>query len=160
MNRSSAEEADYIRIRLKHYAERGIFAGVREHSARHQKFGYSFQWLLGAELSLVWDNSKREILFADLLPKVDYPSFLDREIRRFTAERSSGELPDHRRIDPEKASIRYSNRGGDGQIVMRLTEGDAVYGLKATLTFVNDLFSWLHLYHINYLHREFGVPEE
>ncbi|NKB96936.1 MAG: hypothetical protein GKR90_00330 [Pseudomonadales bacterium] len=160
MTRSLSEETDYIRSRLKHYAERGTFSGVRELPIRGNKHAFNFQWLLGAEFSLLWDPSRRELLFENLLPKLSYPSFLDREIRRFTHERSTSELPEHRRVDPGKASVRYSNRKGDGQIAVKLSNGDAVYGLKAALTFVNDLFAWLHMYHIDYLHREFGVPEE
>ena len=153
-------ETDYIRSRIQHYGERGVFAGVREARPRGAKHLFAFQWLLGAEIELNWDSTKRELVFEKLLPGVAYPSFLDRELRRFTVERSAQDLPPHRRVDPELAALQYSNRGGDGSIKLGLTQGDAEYALKAALTFINDLFTWLHLYHIDYLHQHFGVPEE
>jgi hypothetical protein len=37
---------------------------------------------------------------------------------------------------------------------------DYAYATKSVLTAINDLFAYLHLNHINYLHENFSLPEE
>ncbi len=160
MSNQNLKETEYVRGRLQHYTERGIFSGLREMPVRNDKYRFSFRWLLASQFLLIWDEPKRQFLFEGLLPGLPYPSFLDRELRRFIMERSSATLPEHRRIDSEKAMLSYSNRSACGQIGLELKQGDITYGLRSTLTVINDLFTWLHLYHIDYLHKKFGLPEE
>jgi len=160
MTNQGLKETEYVREHLQHYAERGVFSGLRETSARSNQYTFNFRWLLDSEYQLTWDETNRQFLFKELLPGLSYPGFLDRELRRFTEERASTSLPEHRRIDSDKAILSYNIRLGCGRIRLSLKEGDVPYGLRSALTFVNDLVAWLHLYHIDYLHENFGLPEE
>lgn len=157
---STDAETAYIRDRIQHYVQRGTFAGMREETRRSGLSSFVFQWLLGAEFRLDWRKQKRELAFVDLLPAVSYPGFLDRELRQFAHEKSALVLPEHRRVDPHYAALRYANKSSSGSLYLTLVQGDVEYALKSGLMVVNDLFAWLNLYHIDYLHQNFGVPEE
>lgn len=153
-------DVEYIRQRILDYTDRGTFAGCREQSLRGGTVAFTFRWLLSADFQLRVNPTKGELVCVDVLPQVPQRSYLDREIRRYIASRSDAELPVHRRMDPDKVSLKFRNRAGDGTLSMSLLSEDSAYALKALFTLLNDLFAWLQLYHIDYLQQNFGVPEE
>ena len=155
---------DVIRQSLQHYSDRGVFQGFAEIQGRGDKTVFSFRWLLGSEFSLVLDLKKSELVVKNLLPDIANYSFIDADLRKFVGDRSNSKLPLHRRLDPARAMLSYTNRKQNGEqnvsLVMRVGEGEYGYALKMLLSALNDLFTHLHLYHIDYLQRKFGVPEE
>ena len=98
------------------------------------------------------------------MPEIENHSFLDSDLRTFVGDRSNPKLPLHRRLDPDRAVLSYTNRKQNGKqhvsLMMRVREDEYGYALKMLLSTVNDLFTHLHLYHIDYLQQNFGVPEE
>jgi hypothetical protein len=155
---------DVIRQALQHYSDKGVFQGFAEFQGRGDKTGFSFRWLLGREFTLVLDPKKSELVVKNLLPEVENYSFIDSDLRKFVSDRSNPKLPLHRRLDPGRATLAYSNRKQSGNrnvsLVMRVAEDEYGYAVKMLLSTVNDLFTHLHLYHIDYLQQNFGVPEE
>lgn len=151
---------EIVRKRLKKYSDQGVFQGLREIDGRSGRTTFSFRWLLGNEFSFVVDPKKQEIVARDLLPAIDNHSFIDRDLRRFVGGRTDLGLPEHRRLDADRVSLTYRNRKQIVSLVMRVREGQNDYAIRALLGALNDLFSHLHLYHIDYLQRNFGVPEE
>ena len=151
---------DTIRQRIKHYSQRGVFQGFGESKSRRGKTTFSFRWLLGHQFSLTLDPEKHQLVVVDLLPSIANRSFIDADLRRFIAARTDPKLPLHRRLDTARATLVYSNRKQHVSLVMSVEDNQYDYAVKSLLTTLNDLFTHLHLYHIDYLQRFFGVPEE
>ena len=151
---------DITRKRLRSYSDRGVFQGFGETDGRSGKTIFRFRWLLGNQFCLVLDPEKKELVVKDLLPSIDNRSFIDSDLRRFVACRTDTKLPAHRRLDPDVATLSYTNRKKSVSLVMRVQEDQYEQALKTLLGVLNDLFAYLHLYHIDYLHRNFAVPEE
>jgi len=115
---------------------------------------------LNNQFTLRVSAAKQSITLEDALPGICYPSFLDREVRRFLVERAGDDLPDHRRIDAENVGLRMVNRNSSASLFFEVRDGDWAQALRTVLGVVNELFAYLQLHHIDYLHREFGLPEE
>ena len=156
----STMAVDVIRKRLRDYADRGVFQGWSETDGRLGKKTFRFRWLLGSEFRVVVDPKKHELVAKNLLPAIDNRSFIDSDLRRFIADRTDTKLPAHRRIDTKLITISYTNRKQNVSLVVQTQENQYEYAIKTLLSTLNDLFAYLHLYHIDYLHRNFGVPEE
>jgi hypothetical protein len=96
----------------------------------------------------------------NVLPAIEHRSFLDSDLRLFVAGCADESRPQHRRVDPNRGVLSYRNRKSSASLVLEVADGDTEYALKALFTVLNDLFAHLHLNHIDYLHRNFAVPEE
>ena len=153
-------DAAYLRKRIRHYVDRGIFTGYTEEVLRGSKTVFRFRWLLNAGFKLCIDPNRREYICLDVLPNVPTRGFLDREIRKFLTGRTSSDLPEHRQADPHKVTLRFQNKKGNGSIHVQVAPGEQAYATKTLFTVINDLFTWLNLYHIEYLQEEFGLAEE
>jgi hypothetical protein len=155
---------DVIRQSLQHYSDRGVFQGFAEIQGRGDKTVFSFRWLLGSEFTLLVDLKKSELVVKNLLPEIENYSFIDADLRKFTGARSDPKLPRHRRLDPDRAILSYTNRKQNGKqnvsLVVRVVEDEYGYALRMLLSTLNDLFTYLHLYHVDYLQQNFRVPEE
>lgn len=149
-----------VRDRLKGLADRGVLRGVLERPGSRGKVAFRIGWLYGRDYGIEVDSEKRHIVFRNMLPAVVYRSYLDSDLRRFVARRSDAKLPLHRRVDSEKAMLRYTNRKAVASLAIQSVDGDTAYAITALLNTAKDLFSYLQLYHIEYLHRQFGLPEE
>ena len=156
----TATAVDVIRQRLKTYAEQGVFQGLSETAGRQGKTTFNFVWLLGNEFSLVVDPEKHEIVVKNLLPAIANRSFIDKDLRQYIAGRTDHNLPAHRRLNTDFVTLAYTNRKQNVSLVMRADKEQHKYAIKALLGTLNDLFAYLNLYHIDYLHTNFGVPEE
>ena len=156
----TTKAVDVVRQRLRGYANQGVFQGLSESRGRLGKTTFSFRWLLGHDFSLVLDPKKGELVAKNLLPSIENHSFIDSDLRRFVANRIDTKLPRHRRLDADLVTLTYTNRKQSVSLVMRADENQTEYAIKALLRTLNDLFAYLPLYHIDYLHRNFAVPEE
>jgi hypothetical protein len=63
-----------------------------------------------------------------------------REFRQFIASRQSDELPQHRRIDPRKASLKTGNTRGNASITLTVLDGDFAYGTRAIVDVVHEVY--------------------
>ncbi|MEM7080450.1 MAG: hypothetical protein AAF513_17670 [Pseudomonadota bacterium] len=141
------------------YAERGVFDGCVETSQRG-RHAFRFRWLLGHQFCCVVDEARGALTLKDLLPEVPTRGFMDQDLRRFIKARGAADLPEHRRLDSSVGVLMYRNRQAQVSLGLRLASGPSARATKRLLGVCNDLFAHLHLYHIDYLHREFGLPEE
>lgn len=151
---------DIVRQRIKHYSDRGVFQGYVESDLARGKTVFTFRWLLGHEYSLVLDPLKQQLVMKNLLPCIDNRSFMDSDLRRFASNRFDPSLPKHRRLDKNRVSLSYTNRKRSVSLIMSTPGKHYEYAVNSLLVTLNDLFSYLHLYHIDYLQRSFGVAEE
>jgi len=156
----SAPAVDIIRQRIKHYSNRGVLQGFSESQNRRGKTTFRSRWLLGHEFSLSLDSAKGELVVRNLLPAIGNRRFIDLDLRKFITARTDTKLPAHRRLDAARVTLIYTNRKQHVSLVMSPQEDQYAYAIKTLFTILNDLFAYLHLYHIDYLHRKFRVPEE
>ena len=151
---------EVIRQRIAALCERGVLRGFSETQSAAGKVLFRFRWLMGREFCLEYCPAKQLLRMKDILPAIEYRSFMDRDLRQFVAHRSAAELPEHRRRHADKVSLSYRNRKQQVSLEMRAGKGHQAYAINALLSVVNELFRHLNLYHVPYLNRHFDLPEE
>ena len=146
---------------LRGYADRGVFRGFVCHERSAQRHEYTFRWLTDASFRLIFDASEGSLTFRDLLPNVAYRSAMDKAFRVFLRERSSVELPEHRRIDPERVRLTCRNRKGNVSVSLAVLGNDYGYATKKAVSLVNEIFhGFLRGPYYEYMVTQFNEPEE
>ena len=146
---------------LRSYADRGVFRGFADKALVRGRAEYRFLWLHETPFRLVLDTRTRTLTFLDLLPNVPYPSAMDRSFRAFLKERSSSSLPPHRRIDPDRATLRCTNRGGSVSLSIEVVQGDWDYGVKKAISLLSEIFhGFLRGPYFRYMAENFNEAEE
>ena len=145
-----------VRVSLQSYADRGIFRGFSE-----EKNGqFTFVWLLHREMELIVDTEKHVLRFKQLLPGVPTSSELYGELKTFLAARHDRDLPEHRRIDRERAVLSCTNQRGAVTIALKVKNKEYAYGVNRLVNLVHELFLYLREMHPEYLVENFDVPQE
>ena len=132
----TSQPLQIVRESLQAYADRGVFRGFSEIKTGQ----FQFVWLIRHQMELRVDTSKGELRFRQLLPGVPADSTMYAELKRFIAERHDRELPEHRRIDRQRAEIRCTNRGGFVSIILRVKNNQYAYGVNRIANLVHELF--------------------
>ena len=125
---------------LATYAARGVFRAYGDQPSGGGKSRFSFRWHADATFHLVYDPSRRELVFSDLLPSVASRSAMYRELRAFIDARSSPAVPEHRRIDRRKARVAVINRRGMVSLVVSLEAPHLEYGVRKAVNLIHELF--------------------
>lgn len=158
---SESPDSRAVALGLQSYADRGVFRGFARRPAHGGRHEYRFLWLTEGPTVLRFDPRSGTLTLPDLLPNVAYPSAMDRALRAFLAERSSAALPDHRRIDPKRASVRCVNRAGKVTIVLAVAKGHGAYAITKAISLVNEIFhGFLRGPYREYMVENFNEPEE
>jgi hypothetical protein len=145
-----------VRESLQAYADRGIFRGFSEVKEGH----FKFVWLIGHSMELVSDTAKGELRFKQLLPGIPAKSPLYAELKSFILYRHDRDLPEHRRIDPTRAELSCTNRGGSVSLSLQVKNNEYEYGVNRIVNLVHELFLHLREAHPDYLVENFDVPQE
>lgn len=145
-----------VRESLQAYADRGIFRGFSEIKPGH----FNFVWLIQHQMQLIADTAKGELWFKKLLPGVPAKSPLYAELKSFIHYRHDRDLPEHRRIDPKRAEVSCTNRGGTVSISLKVKNNQYEYGANRIVNLVHELFLHLREAHPDYLVENFNVPQE
>ncbi|MDQ3011464.1 MAG: hypothetical protein M3X11_12260 [Acidobacteriota bacterium] len=145
-----------IRESLQSYADRGVFRGFSE--IKNGQF--QFVWLLHHQMELTVDTAKHVLRFKQLLPGVPASSALYAELKIFIRQRHGTALPDHRRVDRNRAEVSCSNRAGLVSISLKVKNNQYAYGVNKIINLVHELFVHLRDAHPDYLVENFDVPQE
>ena len=153
---------------LREYADRGVFRGFAGAAAASGRQEFRFRWLADSTFRVVLDPTAGSLTFLEVLPNVPHRSPMDRAFRAFLRDRSSAELPEHRRIDPGRLAVRCRNRGGKVSVALALrrhggpAEGeDWAYAARKGVSLVNEIFhGFLRGPYHEYMIENFGEPEE
>ena len=152
---------DSVLACLQRYANRGVFRGFGAGVTRGGGLDCRFLWHAPAPHRLRFEPRRSVLVFVDLLPGVPYPSEMDRALRAFVGGRSGENLPEHRRLDPRKASAGCRNRAGKLSIEVRCLDGDFDYAATRAVKLVNEIFlDFLAGPYDAYMVEHFGAPEE
>ena len=151
---------DAVRTRLQAYADRGVFRGFAEQPARGGRRRFTFLWLAPSPVTLTYHPASGGLVFRDLLPNVPSRSQLAAALRRFIRGRASAELPEHRRVDPERAWVGCSIRRGSLSVEIVARPGHHGYGAHRAVNLVHEIFVHLHLRFPEYMWENFDAPQE
>jgi hypothetical protein len=146
---------------LKAYARRGVFRSFSQTRADGRQADFRFYWLWNLPFHLSFDGKRKTLSFKNLLPAVPARSELNTQLKAFIKGRSSNDQPEHRRLDPKRVSIRYSNLRGNVSITFLVVKDDYEYGVKKALNLVNEVFvGFLNVHFPEYTVQHFRRPED
>ena len=147
--------------RMVSLVDRGVFRGYSESSASNGSQLFTFHWIHGQSFSLQFNPVKQRLTMKNILPNIEYRSFLDTKLRRWFANDSSFDYLGESVDGNDKAlPIKYTNRKNNVSLAVEIYHDKPVDMLNFLLRVINELFIYLNLSHVDYLHRNFGLPEE
>lgn len=149
-----------MRARLQAYADRGVFRGFSEQTARAGRHRFRFSWLGANPLSLDYTPETGTFLFRQLLPGIPARSSLAGDVDAFVTGRASPRLPPHRRVDRRRARIRCVAARGAISVELVATRNHHDYGANRIVNLAHEIFLYLHTYQPEYMWKHFDAPEE
>jgi hypothetical protein len=147
---------EIISRQLESYAQRGVF---RSYSRNIDAF--RFYWLWNLPFHLTYDTKQKALEFSKLFPNMVADSDLERELKAFIKQASSLDRPDHRRLDPRRLSVHYTNRRNAGSLKFCIAGKHHEYAVKQVLNLVSEIFvGFLNVRYPEYMSKNFRMPEE
>lgn len=151
-----------IRTQLKEYARKDVFRKLKEEATNtNSQTAFSFYWLSrDNRIRLIYDSAAQNLEFEDLFQ--DIPAHVEQYVEEFVRQRQTHEgIPDHKKIDSEKAKLEYRKGKGNGSIALQVKQiGAHAYCVKKLVNLTNELFFKLQMRHGGYMHSAFGGLDE
>lgn len=130
---------DAVASILEVYAQRGVFRGFSPAGdVRQGRAVFRLLWRRDRVFEFVFDPRRNTMRFPLVLPNVTAEMY--RELKGFIKARYAAGLPDHRRIDSQKAQVFAHNRGGNVALSLRVLDGDDEYGARKLIHLVHEIF--------------------
>jgi hypothetical protein len=146
---------------LETYANRGTFKGFSRGPVRAGVASFKILWHRDQFFNLILDTHKKTLRFPLVLPEVPAGSSKYREFKEFVESRSYQNLPDHRRIDPNKATVRPSNRSGNVALTLTVKNGDYDYATRKLIHLVHEVYLvFLQEGHYDYMVKAFNLDPD
>jgi hypothetical protein len=160
---AAADGLDAVDVVLNNYATRGVFQGYRMRRSKNGTGEYHFGWLYGQPFTLTCDLRRNRLLLIDLLPGVQRDSLMHRQIKAFLKGRAGADVPEHRRVDPQRMTARA--RARDGLVSLELTLEDAdceayAFGARKIINLAHELFLFMTEYWADYMWQTFRLGME
>jgi len=133
----SVEQAGDV---LEEYANRGIFRGFSRQQTRAGNGSFRLLWHREQLFQLDYDRGKQTLRLACVLPDVPAKSDMYRAFKSWLKGRQDDALPDHRRVDRHRVSIKTYNRGGDVAMTLGILDGDTEYAVRKLVGLVNEIY--------------------
>jgi len=133
-------QTDAVGSTLEEYAERGVFRGFSRGGAKNGKEHYKMMWHRDTMFELILDAEKQTLRMPVVLPSVPDDTDMYPNFKVFIKARQAETLPDHRRIDPARATVRPYNRGGDVSLTLKVLDGDFEYGTRKLINLVHEVY--------------------
>jgi hypothetical protein len=154
---SAASQVDAV---LQGYAERGVFQDYRALKGKSEQSHFDFEWLYRQPFSITVDAKRRRLTMTDLLPAVDRESMMYRELKEFFQGRTDAGVPEHRRVDPQLATVAPRIRDGVVSLELTLLDGDYEYGTRKLVNLAHETFLFLSEYWADYMWENFELNME
>ena len=154
------DELSAVRERLKEYADRGVFRGYTERPARLGRILFRFSWLARDPYDLQYEPRTGTFVFLNALPKVAARTPLARALKTFVKGRSDESLPEHRRIDPTRASVSAFVRRGEMRLSVVARRGHHAYAANRVVNLMHEVYLYLNSYYPEYLWENYDVPQD
>ena len=160
-NRTGRIRPSQVKQVLASYAERGVFRSFSQVTGEKGTAAFRFHWLWNLPFHLTFDPVTATLSFRKLLPGIPRGAQLETELKTFLGEFSGTARPEHRRIDPARLSLRYSNQRGTVALTFRILGNDYEYGVRKAVNVVNEIFlEFLNVRFPEYMAAKFKLPEE
>ena len=157
----STQALAIVSDQLESYARRGVFRSFSQTDAGGARAEFRFYWLWNLPFQLHFDGKRKTISFKNLLPGVAAGSELNSRLKSFITDLSASDQPEHRRVDPKRVSIRYSNRRGNVTITFVVAKNEYEYGVKKALNLISEMFvGFLNVHFPEYTVQHFRRPED
>lgn len=157
----SREPLAIVHDQLQAYARRGVFRSFSPARSQGGQTDFRFHWLWNLPFCLTFDARRKALGFRNLLPDVPARSELNSELKAFIRSCCSDDLPEHRRIDPRRLAVRYSNLRGRVSLSFVVRRGEYEYGVGKALNLVNEiLVGFLNVRFPEYTARRFHKRED
>lgn len=135
-----------------------MFRGFSAGALRNGKVTCKAVWFRNRTYTFAVDTRKGTIACPALLPNVD--AALYAKLKAFLKSRQSEEMPAHRRIDPARAKITSSNRGGNVAIALRGIDSDLEYAVRKFVHLINEVFQVFLHEHFDYQVEAFDLDPD
>jgi len=157
----STEALALVHGELETYARRGVFRSFSQTRVNGAQAEFRFYWLWNLPFQLRFDATRKTMSFKNLLPGVPAGSELNGRLKGFIKDLSASGQPEHRRVDPKRISIRYSNRRGNVTITFVVAKNEYEYGVKIAINLINEMFvGFLNVHFPEYTVQHFRRPED
>jgi len=125
---------------LEEYAARGVFRGFSRREIGKQRGQFRVQWHRRQLFDFTYDGAKKSLRIACVLPQVPAKSSMYKEFKAWLKTRQDDSLPDHRRCDSKKATLKSYNRGGNIALTLQMLDDDVEYGVRKLVGLVNEIY--------------------
>ena len=125
---------------LEEYAGRGVFSGFSRHEGRGGSAEFRLRWHRDQLFQWVWSEARQTLRISCVLPAVPAKSGMYRELKTWLRARQDDALPDHRRCDRNKLTLKTYNRGGDVALTLHVLDGDVDYAVPKLVALVNEIY--------------------
>ncbi len=153
-----------VRKVLQDYADRGVFRAFTEVPSRNGKAEFKFLWfpITQEPFTLSYSNRTCALTFERLLRGMPAKSEMYAKLKSFIQDRSSADLPEHRRINPERAEVRCFNRLGSVSVTLVIQGNETEYGVRKAVNLISDLFMDLlpESTYYEYMAEHFDISDE
>ncbi len=157
----SLKSLTIVREQLAAYARRGVFRSFSQTRTDGRQAEFRFYWLWNLPFHLSFDGKRKTLSFKKLLPGISAGSELNTKLEAFIRSHCSSDQPEHRRLDPKRISIRYSNLRGNVSISFLVLKDHYEYGVGKALNLVSEIFvGFLNVYFPDYTAQHFRRQEE
>ncbi len=161
VTKTATSQIESVAETLESYAQRGVFKGFSRRPVGHGKAAFRIAWHRDRVFELIFDLKTGAMRFSTLLPNVPADSTMYRELKEFIKSRHATDLPEHRRIDCDRAQVRAHNRAGDVSLVLRVSDGDFEYGTRKLIHLVHEIFlTFLVDGHLDYMVETFDLDPD
>ena len=158
---TATPQIELVAETLEGYAKRGVFKGFSRGPVAHGKAAFRIAWHRDRIFELVFDPKTLAMRFPAVLPNVPADSTMYRELKEFIKSRHSADLPEHRRIDGDRAQVRATNRAGNVSLAVRVIDGDCEYGTRKLIHLVHEIFlTFLVDGHFEYMVETFDLDPD
>jgi hypothetical protein len=135
-----ASAIEVVAETLENYARRGVFRGFSRGSVKNGRAAFRMVWHRDRVFDLILDANRGTMRFPLVLPDIPSDSKMYLDLKKFIKSRQSGEFPEHRRIDAEKAQVGSSVRSSNVSLTLTVRNGDYKYGAQKLINLVQEIF--------------------
>ena len=125
---------------LRGYVDRGVFRSLGAPVPRGAQTSFTLVWHHGRSFRVVVDSTARTVSFPAVLPSIPARSSMLGELRRFTRQFTTSDLPPHRRVDPGKARLRLTARPAGVSLSLTVVRGEWEYCTRRLVHIAHEIY--------------------
>jgi hypothetical protein len=125
---------------LEGYAAKAVFRGFSAHPGAQGQASYRMIWHHDRHFEMFLNVGTKTLQFPQVLPGVPARSPMYRELQAFLKARQSGEMPEHRSVNPAKARLASNNKRGMVSVTVTVKDGDFDYATRKIIHIVHEIF--------------------